>query len=244
MTQHGRSVPFGAIFDWDGVIIDSAKLHERSWHQLASELGKAVAPGSFVRGFGMRNEQIIPEIHGWTHDANEIARLSDRKEELYRAIVGEGGIAPLPGVRAWLNALTAAKIPRAVASSTHRLNIETILDVLGLDQSFDAIVTAEDVSRGKPDPEVFLLGATRLGMAPSRCVVFEDAHVGINAARAAQMLVVAVTTTHPRAELTAADLIVDRLDELTVDQITQLFGRGRDASISPAAPRQAARTLD
>jgi len=90
--------PFGAIFDWDGVIIDSGKLHERSWQKLASEIGKTIAPQSFLRGFGRKTEYIIPEIHGWTRDTTEINRLSDRKEELYRELVRESAIAPLPDI--------------------------------------------------------------------------------------------------------------------------------------------------
>jgi beta-phosphoglucomutase-like phosphatase (HAD superfamily) len=93
---------FGAIFDWDGVIIDSARLHEESWHRLASELGTRIAPDSFLRGFGMKSAQIIEQIHRWSADPEEIARLANRKEALYREIVAESEIAPLPGVVEWL----------------------------------------------------------------------------------------------------------------------------------------------
>ncbi len=223
MTDGGTHVPFGAIFDWDGVIIDSAALHERSWHALAADLGTAVAPGSFLRGFGMRNEQIIPEVHGWSRDPAEIAQLSERKEELYRSFVRGSGIVPLPGVLPWIETLANAGIPRVVASSTHRLNIEIILEELGLAGAFTAIVSAEDVRHGKPHPEVFLVGAARIGLLPRRCVVFEDAHVGLKAARAAGMRVVAVTTTNRAAELSEADLVVDRLDELTLERVEELL---------------------
>ncbi|MEP7078037.1 MAG: beta-phosphoglucomutase family hydrolase [Chthoniobacterales bacterium] len=222
MTERATRVPFGAIFDWDGVIIDSAALHERSWHALADEIGKSITPGSFLRGFGRRNEQIIPEIHGWSQDISEIARLSERKEELYRSFLRSAGLAPLSGVREFLTALKAAAVPCAVASSTHRLNIDAILELLHLETAFEVIVTAEDVTRGKPDPEVFLAAASRLHLPPSSCVVFEDAHAGIAAARAAAMTVVAVTTTHPEGELAGADCVVDRLDRFTVNQIQEL----------------------
>ena len=226
MSQSPASPPFAAIFDWDGVIIDSAPLHERSWHRLAQEIGKSVAPGSFRRGFGMRNEQIIPEIHAWSADRSEINQLSDRKEELYRDLVRDSGIQPLPGVTAWIECLKQAGVPRVVASSTHRANIDLILEAMGLADAFDAIVSAEDVILGKPDPEVFLEAAARVKMPPSKSVVFEDAHVGIRAARAAGMQVIAVATTHLAGELAQADLVVARLDELSIKQMLDLVSAG------------------
>ncbi|HXA10146.1 MAG TPA: beta-phosphoglucomutase family hydrolase [Chthoniobacterales bacterium] len=213
---------FGAIFDWDGVIIDSAGLHEQSWRRLAQELGKTIAADSFIRGFGMKSARIIEEIHGWAKEPAEIARLTNRKEALYREIVARSEIAPLPGVVAWLERLRAADVPCAVASSTQRLNIDTVLERIGLKVAFREIVSAEDVVHGKPNPEVFQKAATRLGVAAERCVVFEDAHVGIEAAHAARMKVVAVPTTHPVEQLAAADLVVRRLDELTVEQVARL----------------------
>ena len=214
--------PFGAIFDWDGVIIDSAALHEQSWHRLARELGTTIAPQSFIRGFGMKSARIIEEIHGWSHDPAEIARLTNRKEALYREIVAQGEIAPLPGVVEWLARLREAGVPSAVASSTHRLNIDAVLARIGLQDAFRAIVSAEDVVHGKPNPEVFLKAAEKLELSAARCVVFEDAHVGIEAAHAAGMKVVAVTTTHPAAKLSAADLVVRRLDQLSIEQMAVL----------------------
>ena len=221
VSASGRPL-FGAIFDWDGVIIDSAGLHEQSWRRLAQELGKTIAPDSFIRGFGMKSARIIEEIHGWAKEPAEIARLTNRKEALYREIVARSEIAPLPGVVAWLERLHAADVPCAVASSTQRLNIDAVLDRIGLKAAFREIVSAEDVVQGKPNPEVFQKAAARLGVAAERCVVFEDAHVGIEAAHAARMKVVAVATTHPVEQLTAADLVVRRLDELTVEQVARL----------------------
>ncbi len=127
---------WAAIFDWDGVIVDSAAQHEESWERLAREAGCRLPEGHFKRGFGMRNEVIIPELLGWTRDAAEIRRLSLRKEALYRDVIATAGIAPLPGVVEWLRRLQAASIPCAVGSSTQRLNIECVLDRLGLRRRF------------------------------------------------------------------------------------------------------------
>ena len=209
----------GAIFDWDGVIINSAAHHEESWERLAQEVGKPLPLGHFKRGFGMKNEAIFPNILGWTSDPAEIRELSLRKEELYREVVQERGIKPLPGVEPWLRTLDNAKIPCVIASSTHRLNITTTLQVLGMGHFFTGIVSAEDVSQGKPDPEVFLTAAARIGVSPDHGVVFEDALVGIAAAHAAKMKVVAVTTTEPKEKLAHADWVVAKLDELNVAQL-------------------------
>lgn len=217
------SPPFGAIFDWDGVVIDSGKLHEQSWRRLAEELGKSIAPDSFIRGFGMKSGRIIEEIHGWTKDPAEIARLTNRKEALYREILKRSEIAALPGAAEWLARLREAGVPCAVASSTQRLNIDAVLTRFGLQEAFCAIVSAEDVFHGKPHPEVFLKAAERLEIAPEGCVVFEDAHVGIEAGHAAGMKVVAVTTTHRADELGAADLVVSQLDDLTIEQVASLI---------------------
>ena len=213
----------GAVFDWDGVVIDSSRQHAESWERLAGEAGKTLPPGHFLRGFGMKNEVIISEL-GWSRDAGEIRRLSLRKEELYREIVKESHPEPLPGVREFLERLAAGEIPCALGSSTHRLNITLSLERLGLGRFFRTLVTAEDVSRGKPDPEVFLLAAARLGVAPPRCVVFEDAPVGLAAARSAGMPCVAVSTTHPPAALADAALVVGRLDEIELSALEVLLG--------------------
>ncbi|MCE0522795.1 MAG: HAD family phosphatase [Methylacidiphilales bacterium] len=218
----------GAIFDWDGVIINSAAQHELSWERLAKEYGKTLPESHFKRGFGMKNEVIIPELLGWTTVPAEIRELSLRKEAIYREVVREQGVAALPGVEPWLRTLRDEAIPCVIASSTHRENITTTLDVLGFVPFFSAIVTAEDVKRGKPDPEVFLTAARRIGVEPRDGVVFEDALVGIAAAHAAGMRVVAVATTEPKEKLAHADRVVDRLDELSVAELWPASKEGKD----------------
>ncbi|MBV8585994.1 MAG: HAD family phosphatase [Verrucomicrobia bacterium] len=215
---------FGAIFDWDGVIIDSSRHHEESWNRLSAETGLPLFPGHFKKGFGMKNEYIIPKVLNWTSDPDLVQRYSLRKEMLYREVVLEWGISPLPGVTEWLNELQRHQIPCVVGSSTHRENIETGLRLLDFGSFFQAIVTAEDVSHGKPDPEVFLLAAKRIGAAPARSVVFEDALVGIEAAHRGGMKAVGVATTNAAELLCDADVVVHRLDELSVKQLEKLVG--------------------
>ena len=215
----------GALFDWDGVIIDSSAQHEASWERLAAEERRAFPPDHFKKGFGMKNEIIIPKMLGWTSDPSEVSRLSLRKEAIYRDIVRERGIEPLAGVREFLECLRTAAVPCAIASSTHRENIDLSLAKMGLGGFFSAIVTAEDVSHGKPHPEPYLKAAEKASRDPRHCIVLEDALMGIEAGVAAGCKVVAVTTTNPRGILegSGAYRIVDRLDELNLDALRTLF---------------------
>lgn len=207
------------IFDFDGVVIDSHHAHERSWFALAGELGEELTRETFVATFGQRNETILPLL-GWAEadDADRIRELGDRKEALYREILRAEGISPLPGVTALLEDLGRHRIPCAIGTSTPRENVRCVLELTGLADAFQDISASEDVRRGKPDPEVFLKAATKVGVEPARCVVIEDAHVGIRAARSAGMKALAVTTTHPATSLEPEepDRIVGSLEEVDV----------------------------
>jgi HAD superfamily hydrolase (TIGR01509 family) len=213
----------GAIFDWDGVVIDSSAQHEKSWELLAAETGKVLPPGHFKKGFGKKNQLIIPEVLAWSNDPEEIEWLGDRKEELYRELVGQGGMTVLPGARELLIALKTAGIPRAVGSSTSRTNLESIFATTGLGEFFDAVVCGDDIVNGKPAPDVFLKAAQLLRIPPERCVVFVDAGVGIEAARRAGMKVVAVATTNPLELLRHADRAVENLEEISVEELRGWF---------------------
>lgn len=225
MSDNGTTT--GVLFDLDGVIIDSHDQHERSWFRLADELGLPLTREQFKESFGMRNESCIPDVFGWAEkeDHEKIHELGERKEQLYRELLREDPLEPLPGVVALLNSLEAAGIPFCLGSSTSRKNIAVCFSTTGLDHYFgDRYVGAEDVSRGKPNPDVFLKGSETIGVGPENCVVIEDAHVGVEAALAGGMKAIAVTTTHPRASLEGigASRIVDSLEELDAGSIRSL----------------------
>lgn len=212
----------GVIFDWDGVVIDSSAQHEKAWELLAGEIRKPLPADHFKAGFGKKNQEIIPEILGWSSDPEEIRRLGDRKEELYRGLVLEQGVLVLPGAKELLLALREASIPRAVGSSTPRANLEAIFAATGLGELFNAVVCGDDVKNGKPAPDVFLLAAKKLELAPCDCVVIEDAHVGIEAAHRAGTKVLAVATTHPLEELKKADAAVLSLADASPDFLVSI----------------------
>ena len=213
----------GAIFDWDGVVVDSAAQHERSWEMLAEEEGLFLPEDHFMKGFGKVNKVIIPNLLNWTHDPEEISRLDLRKEELYRDLIREGGIVELPGARDLLKGLKEAGIPAVVGSSTPRTNLEVALEVLSLEEYFQELVSANDVTNGKPDPEVFLKAAGKIQCEPTKCVVFEDSLHGIEAGLKGGMQVVAVATTHVENELTHAHKVVHRLTDINVNDLKELF---------------------
>jgi beta-phosphoglucomutase family hydrolase len=216
---------WAAVFDWDGVILDSSRHHEESWERLAKELGRVLPEGHFLRGFGRRNIEIMRDMLKWSESVEEIDALSRRKEELYREVVQERGIEPLPGVKCWLERLEREGIRCGIGSSTEDKNVKLGLGLLGLERFFRTAVTAGDVKRGQPAPDVFLEVARRLEARPQQCVVFEDAPAGVEAGRAAGMRVVGVTTTHPGGHLEGVDREVERLDELQVSELSEWFGR-------------------
>jgi beta-phosphoglucomutase family hydrolase len=199
------------LWDLDGVLVDTAQLHYQAWRQLLSELGRSLSEEDFRHTFGLRNDLILRELLGEAPD-EEVERLSLRKEALFRQ-QAVGRVSALPGAIELVRRARDAGRRQALVTSTPRANLDLVLPGAGLARAFDTIVAAEDVSRGKPDPEGFLLAARRLGVAPERCLVIEDAPAGIEAARRAGMRSLAVTTTRPRQDLAAADAIVDSLSE-------------------------------
>lgn len=212
----------GALFDWDGVIVDSSGQHERAWEMLADELGKPLPDDHFHRSFGMTNRRIIPKVFGWNGDDDAIEAWSDRKEALYRELIAKDGVQALPGVVRLLRLLNDHEVPCSVCSSTSRENIETIFGAIDIGDCFQAVVSADDVKNGKPDPEVFLKGAARIRREPRNCIVFEDALVGIEAGRAAGARVIGVATTLPIERLSSAHHAVASLEDVDIDLLVKM----------------------
>lgn len=213
---------WGVIFDWDGVIVDTANLHNQAWQQLAAEIGRTIPPDFFQRSFGMKNETAIRELLGWADNPIQLQKLSQMKEEHFRRLVHKCCILSVPGSLELVRSLKTAGIPYAVGSSTPLENIKCVTERLGISDLFPILVTAEDVSKGKPDPEVFLKAAYKLNIIPTKCIVIEDAPVGIEAAKRAGMKAVAITQTHPPQDLTGADLVVESLYQLNIDHLRRL----------------------
>lgn len=210
----------GAVFDVDGVLVDSSAAHYEAWKRLGEEEATPFARDLFERTFGMHNNQIIPMWAGERPQA-EIDRLGQRKEELYRAAAPRV-LRPLPGAVELVRALQAAGFKLAVASSGPRANVEMIVRLLGIADLFDFLSTGDEVSHGKPHPEVFLNAIEGIGLPAAHCVVIEDAPQGVEAGKAAGAAVVAVTSSRAARDLQAADRVVESLEELSPSALRDL----------------------
>ena len=218
---------FAVIWDVDGTLVDTAELHFQAWSRLSGDMNRPFTRADFTATFGWRNPEIIHRVYGTHYTDEEVADLGRRKEEFYRA-AARRGVELLPGARALLDGLHAAGFRQAIGSSAPLENLDLILSLTDTRRFFDAIVSAEDTQRGKPDPQVFLVAAAKLGVPPGRCVVMEDAVVGVQAARAGGMKCVAVRFAglHPEAALAAAgaDVVVPSLEQVSVDTVRRLLG--------------------
>ncbi|MBS2033435.1 HAD family phosphatase [bacterium] len=196
---------WSAIFDMDGVLVDSSEAHFQAWHRLGMQEGKPFTRELFQLTFGMHNQQIVPLWMEQEVEQTELERLADWKETTYRELV-PALMRPIPGVLELLEALHQEGVTMAVGSSGPLPNIQLVLEQLNIAHYFSALSTGEDVRHGKPDPEVFLVAARRLGREPQRCVVLEDAPQGVEAARRGGMAVLGIASS--RAE---EDLLADRV---------------------------------
>jgi beta-phosphoglucomutase len=217
-----------AIWDVDGTLVDTAELHFQAWQEVCLEQGRDFTRADFAATFGQRNPEIIRKLFGERFNDEEIAALGDRKEVLYRSAASKG-VDLLPGVRSLVEDLHRAGFVQAIGSSAPHANLELILRLTGIARFFAVVVGSEDTQRGKPDPQVFLLSAQRLGVSPNRCVVFEDAVAGVQAARAGGMKCVAVRFVghHPEVALrqAGADLVVETLEQVSARIIQDLLSK-------------------
>jgi len=215
--------PRGVLWDLDGTILDSAECHRLSWLEILRAERVSVTEGAFERTFGQRNETVLRKWLGDDLSPAELARIADAKEARYRALLGERGVVLMPGVLGCLEHLRERGWRQALATSAPRQNVEVTLVRLGVGRFFDAVVTSEDVVRGKPDPQVFFLAAERLGVLPERCLVIEDSAAGIEAARQAHMRCIAVGAS--ALEL-PAEIASPSLADLPLDAFEALLGSG------------------
>ena len=210
------------IWDMDGVIADTAPYHLKAWQEVFQKRGVTFTEENFRHSFGQRNDTIIRDILGESTSKTVIDAISRDKERKFRNTVRQN-IKPLPGVIELIKSLAPHGFKLALASSAPIENIKLLTKSLVIDNCFHAVVSGSDVTEGKPSPQVFLLAAQRLGVEPRNCVVIEDAIAGITAAKRAGMYCLAVTNTHPNLSLKEADLVVDTLEAVTVNDLEELL---------------------
>ncbi len=222
--------PRAIIFDFDGVIADSEPLHLAAFQQALEPEGIVLTTEAYYADYlGYDDyDAIVAALReaGRPPTEESVQALMAAKAEHFLALVREG-VRILPGVPAFIRH-AATRVPLAVASGALRREIELILAYAGLRKAFDAIVSAEDVSEGKPAPESFLLALERLrervpNLAPGDCLVIEDSRAGVEAARRAGMRCLAVTNSYPASELGAADVVVPSLEKVEWERVSALF---------------------
>jgi len=199
--------------------VNSEEYHWQSWRDALAPEGLSITYEQFLSSFGMKNDPIMRMWLGAGYTPERYVRLAEAKEADYRRLAERHGLTALPGAREWVTRLKAEGWRQAIATSAPRANAEVMLAALHMTSIFDAVVVAEDVSHGKPDPEVFLTAAARMGVPPSHSIVVEDAAAGIEGARRARMKSVGV---NPRQSL-GADVNVKSLVELPPDAFAALI---------------------
>jgi beta-phosphoglucomutase len=218
-------LPAALIFDMDGVLVDSNPFHLRKWVKLLNEHGipfdSQELPQQVV---GYRNDSLLRHFFGPDLTAPERQALTEELEEKFRTAF-KPHAEPLPGLRELITQASQNGVAMAVASSAMRKNVEFVVDAVGLRPYFRCLLNGDEVTHAKPDPEIYIKAAEKLGFAPERCVGFEDSFVGIEAAKNAGLRCVAIGSSFPLEELrrTRADRVVGSFLELDLESLRTLF---------------------
>jgi len=217
------AAPFAVIFDMDGVVVDNISYHFDAWRQFAARYGLALGDDELTRYVNGRvAKEVLEYLFRKDLSADEVHRYTEEKEGVYRDLY-RPHLKPTAGLLPFLETLRTEGVPTAVATSAPYSNIDFTLGGTGTRPYFREIVDARHVKRGKPDPEIYLQAAIRLGMAPPQCIVIEDALLGVQAGLGAGMKVIGITTTHTAAELSDTHLVITDFRELSLPVLGQLI---------------------
>ena len=225
-----RKSDYGAIFDVDGTLVDSHEAHFRAWSETLDGSGIEYGADDFRRDFGRRNPEIIEAVWNTSGrgdpDPVLVANLAEEKERRFRDLLA-ADFPEMTGAAALLRGLDHAGWSVAIGSSAPSENVDLSLTMLGVEDVVDEVVSGDDVDRGKPEPDVFLEAARRLGLPPERCIVIEDAPSGVESAHRAGMRAVAIASTgRTRMELEAAELVIESLGEIDHERLERIIKEG------------------
>ena len=203
------------IFDMDGTLVDNMRIHNRIWSNLLAQKGVIISEDEFHRKTtGKTTPEILRMLFGSQMSEEEIVQFAEHKEEIYRKDF-RPFLQPVPGAEVFLAGARRLGVAIGLATSAGKKNIEYVLTGTLLSGYFDAVVSGEDVRRGKPDPDIFLLAAQKLNVPTRQCLVFEDSPLGIEAARLAGMRAVAITTTIPANEFVKIENVIGVVKDFT-----------------------------
>jgi HAD superfamily hydrolase (TIGR01509 family) len=212
---------WAVIFDMDGTLVATTEADFLAWQKLFIHYGKQLTFEDYYPLLGRKSADVVKLGLGLTGKPAEEAMAM--KMGLFADIVAEHGVETLPDARSLLEKLYDAGIPMALATSSRKKKMELVMQTVGLEKFFSVFVTGEEVVKGKPDPQIFQLAASRLHLPADRCIVVEDTVSGVRAAKAAGMTCVAISTTHDRDELTEADLLIDHFTSLRPEDLHNLI---------------------
>jgi haloacid dehalogenase superfamily, subfamily IA, variant 3 with third motif having DD or ED/beta-phosphoglucomutase family hydrolase len=213
---------FAVIFDMDGVLVDNNEYHNIAWVEYCKRKNLKISQEEIVSRYGTSNIEFFDLLYGNTLSKEETDRLGEEKEALYREIYEEH-IKPVDGLVEFLKGLKEHGFKLAVATSAIPNNLNFVLDKINIRHFFDKLADSSMVKRGKPDPDVYLKASELLDIPPSRCLVFEDAVMGVKAAKSAQMKVVAITSTFKPEDLMQADRIINSFTEITPNDVEAML---------------------
>ena len=214
------------IFDMDGTIVDNMQVHTAVWLELLAEFGINMTQLQFQAATaGNTNGELLRKLIDPQMSEARVAEIAHEKETRYRERF-RPYLQPLAGLEPLLQEAQQANVTLAVATAANGPNIEYVLDGLDLRRYFATVVGADDVKRGKPEPDLFLLVAERLGLSPERCLVFEDSLAGLEAAHRAGMHSVAITTSHPAEEMMIHPTVRQAIPDFTHFQLANFVRNG------------------
>ncbi len=217
-----------AIFDMDGVIVDNMAFHKKAWELFFHKYRPPMPLEAFMQHFGRTNKDLFEVLFQRTVSAEEEERWGQEKEALYREAYAPF-VAPVAGCVEFLQALRDHSVCAAVATSAPRINLDFILERIPIGGYFDVLADSSWVTRGKPDPEIYLKTAAELACPPEACVVFEDSFAGIRSGQNAGMKVVALATSHSPEQIEpySPDLIITDFTEIDHETFRALIGSER-----------------
>lgn len=211
------------IFDMDGVIVHTNPYHSRAFREFFSSRNLNPSDEDFAQHmFGKSNSYILSHFLERTIEGEELRILEDEKESLFRKIY-EPFIDPISGILSFIDDLYQNEVKLGVATSAPVANLDLVFSKMSLREKMGSILASENVTKHKPDPEVYLTSAKNLGVLPEDCVVFEDSFSGVSAALNAGMKVVGVLTSHTIEELPACNLYIKDYSEMSFKRISELF---------------------
>ncbi|HBJ1647633.1 HAD family phosphatase [Clostridium botulinum] len=212
------------IFDMDGVIIDSEPIHRQVHGEIMNTLGINISKGELALYAGATNEYIFTKLKERYGIKKSVSELMDYKSKLIINKVKEESLEPINGIRELLNALRKNNIKIAIGSSSPRSLIEAVIDKFNLHSAFDCIVSGEEVERSKPYPDVYIEVSKKLGINPEKCIVVEDSHNGVQAAKSAGMKCIGFNNVNSgNQDLSKADVRVDTIRKIDIYNLCKYF---------------------